>query len=95
MAQQPDVTRNDSAHRFEIDTAVGTAVLNYVADGDRLSLVHTEVPAALEGGGYGSALARAALDYARANGLGVVPSCPFVATYLQRHPEYNDLVVAG
>lgn len=95
MAQQPDVTHNEAAHRFQIDTADGTAVLNYVADGDRLSLVHTEVPAALEGGGYGSALARAALDYARANGLGVVPSCPFVATYLQRHPEYNDLVAAG
>jgi predicted GNAT family acetyltransferase len=54
--------------------------------------MHTRVPGELEGQGYGGALAKAALDYARANGLKVIPTCPFVSAYLRRHKEYADLV---
>lgn len=53
---------------------------------------HTEVPAALEGRGVGSRLVEAALDHVRALGAGVIPSCPFVAAYIRRHPEQADLV---
>ena len=54
-------------------------------------LVHTEVDEQFAGRGYASALARTALDYARANNLKVIPTCPFVRKYLERHPEYDDL----
>jgi predicted GNAT family acetyltransferase len=86
------VTHNPAAGRFEIRTESGTARLNYAHAGEDLDLLHTEVPDALEGRGYGSALARAALDYARRERIHVIPSCPFVADYLARHPEDAALV---
>jgi predicted GNAT family acetyltransferase len=54
--------------------------------------VHTEVPDALEGQGYGSALAKAVLTYAKDGGVKIIPSCPFMTEYLRRHPEYASLV---
>jgi hypothetical protein len=57
-----------------------------------ITLVHTEVPPALEGKGIGSALVRGVLDLVRGRGLKVVATCPFVAAYMGRHPEYNDLL---
>jgi predicted GNAT family acetyltransferase len=61
-------------------------------DGMILDLHHTFVPTALRGGGIASQLTARALDYARESGLKVVPSCPFVAAYIQRHPEYRGLL---
>ncbi|GAA1911500.1 GNAT family N-acetyltransferase [Nocardioides hwasunensis] len=60
-----------------------------------ITLVHTEVLPAFSGQGHASTLARGALDDARARGLAVVPSCPYVAAYITKHPEYADLVRAG
>ena len=60
---------------------------------DAIALVHTEVSASLEGRGLGAELVRAALDDLRARGLQIVPICPFVRSYIRRHPEYEDLVV--
>jgi predicted GNAT family acetyltransferase len=54
---------------------------------------HTEVDEALEGRGIGSRLAKAALDDVQTRGLRVTPRCPFVRSYIRRHPEYRDLVV--
>ena len=54
--------------------------------------MHTEVPPALEGRGIGSALVRGMLEAIRARGLKVVVKCPFVATYMGKHPEFNDLI---
>jgi predicted GNAT family acetyltransferase len=59
-----------------------------------LALIHTEVEARFEGHGLGGRLARFALDKARAEGLAVLPFCPFVNDWMKRHPEYNDLVPA-
>ena len=55
-------------------------------------MVHTIVSPMLGGRGYGSRLVRSALDYARDNGLKVIPSCSFVGVYLERHPEYKALL---
>jgi predicted GNAT family acetyltransferase len=55
----------------------------------------TLVPAHLRGRGLGSELVRHGLDWARQKGLRVIPSCPFVARYIERHPEYQDLVFEG
>ena len=87
-----EVTHNEARRRFEWEEGGHTAHLDYVRREDRILLVHTEVPEALAGRGLGGTLAKAALDYARANELAVVPKCPFVASYLVRHPEYQDLV---
>jgi predicted GNAT family acetyltransferase len=88
------VTRNDATHRFEIAADEVAAVLRYEEHPRYITLIHTEVPPALEGRGYGAALAKAALEYAREKHLRVVPRCPFVRAYLERHPEYADLTHA-
>ncbi len=85
------VTHDETTHQFEIPNDAGRVLLRYVKRGDLLDLVHTEVAEQFEGRGYASALARAALDYARANNLKVIATCPFVSKYLDRHPEYADL----
>jgi predicted GNAT family acetyltransferase len=92
MPPRPTVSHNAAEHRFEVATDHGVATLRYFARGDVLDLAHTAVPQAAEGQGLGGALAQAALEYARDNGLKVIPSCPFVHSYLQKHREYADLV---
>jgi uncharacterized protein len=57
-----------------------------------IRLIHTEVDPRFEGRGLGSALARAALGAARTAGDGVEVVCPFVAGWLERHPEYRDVL---
>ena len=94
MADTPQVVHDPAAGRLEMRTEIGTAELQYTRAGDTIDLVHTHVPPALEGRGFASALARAALDYARGEHLKVIPTCPFVRGYLRRHPEYSDLVAA-
>lgn len=93
MTERPTipVTHDTTAHRFHADVDGGRAVASYHREGDRMVLTHTSVPSDAEGQGVGSALAREALGFARSQGLKVVPNCPFMAAYLQRHPEYHDL----
>ncbi|MGO8684049.1 MAG: GNAT family N-acetyltransferase [Thermoleophilia bacterium] len=88
------MVHNVDAHRYELfvgDTRVGLAV--YRPEPGRIAITHTEVDVAYEGRFFGSRLAAAALDDARAHGLAVVPRCSFIATYMRRHPEYADLLV--
>jgi predicted GNAT family acetyltransferase/glutaredoxin len=61
----------------------------------RIAFTHTEVDETLAGRGFGSRLAAAALDDASRRGLDVVPLCPFIASYIKRHPEYERLVAPG
>lgn len=91
----PKVTNNTAAGQFEIHTEQGTAFLRYLPEGDRLDLIHTEVPSQFQGKGYGEALVRAALAYARQENLSVVPTCPFVRHFLTSHSEFADLVAKG
>jgi predicted GNAT family acetyltransferase len=95
MAQSLTVVHDQAAGQFEIHADASVAVLAYVRRGDTLDLLHTRVPAELEGKGFGGALARAALDYARENGLKIIPTCPFVNAFLRRHKEYANLVQVG
>lgn len=90
-----EVVDNQAAGRYELAVEGGTAVLSYTRDGDTLRLTHTEVPAELEGQGIGSRLVKQVLDRARAEGVKVAPWCPFVREYIDRHPEYRDLVAEG
>ena len=88
----PAVVDNAAASRFELTAEGHTAVLEYVRAGARLRLMHTEVPPELRGRKYAEVLARFGLEHARANHLKVVPFCPFVRAFLQRHPEYQSVL---
>jgi len=92
MPDTSAVSHDPARGRFEIRTDAGIGQLTYLRRGDVLEMVHTEVPDASEGRGYGAKLAEAALDFARREGAKVIPSCPFVAAYIERHPKYEDLV---
>ena len=89
-----DVTDKPEKSRFEIrvdDQVAGFA--EYRRRDDRITFTHTVVDDAYEGQGLGSQLASAVLDRARDAGLAVYPACPFIAEYIQRHPDgYVDLV---
>jgi predicted GNAT family acetyltransferase len=93
------VVDNPSDRRFEVqvDGAVaGFATYEWQGAGDAgvLVLPHTEIDPAFEGRGLGSVLARGALQAARDAGASVVPLCPFIRRYIERHPEQLDLVPA-
>jgi predicted GNAT family acetyltransferase len=94
MPDSAEVTRNADAKRFEIGGTDGSepATLDYFQGTRHITLIHTEVPPALAGKGYGGMLARAGFEYARASGLAVIVECPFVQSWLTKHPEYADLV---
>lgn len=82
----------EAIHCFELRKDGHTAYLSYQDKGDTLIYDHTIVPTALGGQGIGSQLAKYALDYAREQGKKVVPSCSFIAHYVQKNPEYAELV---
>jgi hypothetical protein len=86
-----NVRDNTERHRFELDAQGHIAFSNYKRADGVLTILHTEVPKELEGQGIGSALVRGVLDLARASGEKVIPVCPFVKGYMDRHPEYADL----
>ena len=88
-----DIHHEPAAQRFVARIGSDEAVLEYDAgEATTLDYHHTFVPPALRGGGIASQLADFALRYARDNGLKVRPTCPFVARYLERHPEFQSLV---
>jgi predicted GNAT family acetyltransferase len=86
------VRDNAAQHRFELETEGHTAYLYYRLEPGVITLVHTEVPPALGGRGVGSTLVRGVLEATRAKGLKLVVKCPFVAGYMGKHPEFNDLL---
>jgi predicted GNAT family acetyltransferase len=87
MSDATHVVNNEAAGRFELTEAGHLAELVYRRDGDRLVLVHTEVPTELEGKGIGGILVTAAIDFAEQHGLVVVANCPFARGWLERHPD--------
>ena len=90
-----EVRKNPTEYRYEIWTA-GQIVgyTQYVLRGERIAFLHTEVQDSYDGMGLGSRLASAALEDARVRGLMVMPFCPFIANFIERHlDEYRDLVV--
>ena len=64
----------------------------YRVEGDVVTFLHTEVAPEFEGRGIAGALARTSLDTVRAAGQRVVPSCPFYAAWIAKHPDYQELV---
>ncbi len=86
------IVNNPGAHRWEGHLNEHLAVVDYRQRGETIFFLHTEVPHALEGQGVASQLVKTALEDARNERLAVVPFCPFVADYIRRHRDYQDLV---
>jgi predicted GNAT family acetyltransferase len=90
-----EVSDNPEGARFEarVDGELA-GFAQYRLQGGRMTLFHTEVDSANEGHGVGTELARHALEAAKARGLQVAPTCPFIASFIRDHPgDYIELVV--
>jgi predicted GNAT family acetyltransferase len=83
---------NPPLHRFELEVDGHIAFSEYARTPDVITFMHTEVPEAMAGKGIGSKLIRGALDLVRADGLKVIALCPFVKTYIEKHPDIADLL---
>ncbi len=94
-ANEVAVTHNPAKKRFEVSHEGHTAVVDYIPTKDSLVFTHTEVPKSWEGKGIASKMAHEALTYAKSEGLKVMPLCPYVASYIRRHPEYRSLLAPG
>ncbi len=82
---------NESQHRFETVVDDQLCILEFELDGNVIHMNHVRVPKAVGGRGIAGELTRHALNHARAEGWTVVPNCPYVARWIERHPEYNEL----
>ncbi len=94
-ATQISDNRADSRYEIRVATPDGEVLAGfaeYELSGEHITFTHTEIADAFEGQGLGGALAAAALDGARGAGQLVTPSCPFIAAYIRRHPEYIAIV---
>jgi hypothetical protein len=89
-----EVVFNEEARQFELVVDKHKAKVTYVMlSPTSIIFTHTMVPISLKGQGIASYLAKYVLDYARENNLSVIPQCPFIRSYIERHPEYDDLVM--
>jgi hypothetical protein len=87
------IEHNTAQSRFEWTEDNTLSVLDYVLNDQIMTITHTGVPEAVGGRGIAADLTRVALDTARAKGWSVRPQCSYAATYIKRHPEYQDLAV--
>ena len=89
-----ELTDNKSQDQFEMVTDGFLSKIEYKIMGNKIFLTHTEVPHELEGRGVGSRIVKAALEEVESRGLKLIPLCPFVASYIKRHPEWEKLLAA-
>jgi predicted GNAT family acetyltransferase len=93
---EPEIRHNHVDHQYEIWVGgVRAGLTAYRLTGHSVAFMHTEIDDSFGGRGLGSTLIKHALDDVRDSGRTVVPYCPFVRAYIQKHPEYADLVPAS
>lgn len=90
---EPTVQHDAAARRYSITLEDAEAVLDYELAGDVITFTHTFVPPAMRGRGLAEALVHRGLREARTAHRRVVPQCSYVARFIARHPEYQDLLV--
>jgi predicted GNAT family acetyltransferase len=89
-----EVVNNPAHQRYELAVDGHIAATYYKISDRVITFIHTEVPPELGGKGIGSKLIRGALDSVRADGLKVIPQCPFVKAFIEKNPDYQDLLKA-
>jgi uncharacterized protein len=87
-----EIVNNKTKHRYELAVDGHVAATYYTLADGVITFVHTEVPPELGGKGIGSQLIKGALDQVRSQGLKVIAQCPFVKAYIEKHPDYADLL---
>ncbi len=87
MENQYELIDNTEAGQYEFHIDGEIAKIEYKKKDDKIYLIHTEVPKELGGRGIASALAKQVLEAIKKNGLVMVPQCPFVVSYIKRHPQ--------
>ena len=92
----PVLTDNPAESRYELHLGGELAgFVMYRLRGQQVTLIHTEVDPRFQGGGLAAQLARFSLDDARKRNLAVLPSCPYIRSWIRKHPGYADLVPDG
>jgi uncharacterized protein len=92
----PIVTDNPAESRYELHLGGELAgFVKYHLRGQQITLIHTEIDPRFQGAGLATHLARFSLDDARKRDLAVLPSCPYIRSWIRKHPEYADLVPDG
>ncbi|HEU4496780.1 MAG TPA: GNAT family N-acetyltransferase [Flavobacterium sp.] len=90
-----ELFKNEEAKRFEIEVEGHAAFIEYVLKDNIMFLTHTEVPQVLEGKGIGGSIVSKVLHYIKEKGHALAPLCPFVASYVRKHPEWKTLLANG
>jgi predicted GNAT family acetyltransferase len=90
--ENAEVINNEKDRQFEIRIDGYVARVPYGFKDDTIALFHTEVPKEIEGHGLGTKLAVYALNYAKDNGLKILLYCPFIASYIKKHPEWKQYI---
>jgi predicted GNAT family acetyltransferase len=86
---------NEGMNQFELHVDGKVAFLEYIKEGSKIHMTHTEAPEELQGTGAAQTLVKKALEYSKENNLTVVPSCSYVAHYVNKHPEWRELLSDG
>src|SRR5262249_34133144 len=89
------IENNERAGQFEAREGQQEPFISYRRQAESIRFLHTQAQPGLEGQGLAARLTRTALDYARTQGLRVIPICPFVAAYIRTHTAYQDLIKHG
>ena len=92
---QLDIRKNESKKQYEAEFEGHTVFISYIEARGKTFLTHTEVPTALEGRGVGSSLVAGVLQILEEEGTKLFPLCPFVASWLRRHPEKQSILAEG
>lgn len=89
-----NIQHNIAEQRFEVVIDGLMSEVTYKADPEgNLRVIHSGVPRQLEGRGIAAALTKSLLEYAKSNSVKVIPICPYTRAYIEKHPEYKELVV--
>jgi predicted GNAT family acetyltransferase len=95
MVESDGIAHDSSGRRFTTSREGHEAFVEYEREGEDLVITHTVVPPEIGGRGIAGELVKAALQYARDEGLKVLPRCSYAEAYMRRHAEYNDLLASG
>ena len=87
-----ELVNNEAIHNFEFVIDGHRSFIDYKTKGDKIYLVHTEVPEELEGRGIAAVMVEKTFKYIEENGLKLVPLCSYVQSFLKRHPKWDRIL---